>query len=313
MSIVRPIVSVSGGKDSLATAILSLEQHPDTARFVMADTGHEHPLTIEYVTEYLAPRLGRPIEIVRAEFSREIAQKRFYIENKWPGKGVPDDIVRRALEVVKVTGNPFLDLCLWKGRFPSRMAQFCTQHLKRYPLERYLMDRMSEDGGIIESWRGVRRDESERRRAAVERELMAEGYWIVQPIVGWTAQEVVDFARERGFKLNPLYMMGMGRVGCMPCINATKDEILAISWRAPEHIDRVRDWESLVGMASKRGFASFFTERAEDDDETPEETFERGNIDEKVQWARTSRGGKQLDMIRMSPPPACASSYGLCE
>jgi 3'-phosphoadenosine 5'-phosphosulfate sulfotransferase (PAPS reductase)/FAD synthetase len=312
LSIVRPIVSISGGKDSLACAILALDQFPDTVRFVMADTGNEHPLTLAYVNDYLTQRLNHPIEIVRAEFTREIAQKRLYVETKWPGKGVPDDIVARTLAVLQPTGNPFLDLCLWKGRFPSRMAQFCTQHLKRYPLDRYLMERVSE-GGEVESWRGVRKAESERRKNALARERMAEGYWIVQPIVEWTAQEVVDFARTRGFKHNPLYMMGMGRVGCMPCINSSKDEILAVSWRAPEHIDKIEEWESLVGAASKRGFASFFTERAEDDDETPSETFDRANIREKIRWAQTSRGGKQFDMIRTSPPPACASVYGLCE
>jgi hypothetical protein len=36
---------------------------------------------------------------------------------------------RRALAVLHPTGNPFLDLCLWKGRFPSRKAQFCTEEL----------------------------------------------------------------------------------------------------------------------------------------------------------------------------------------
>ena len=29
---------------------------------------------------------------------------------------------RRALAVMYPSGNPFLDLCMWKGRFPSRMA-----------------------------------------------------------------------------------------------------------------------------------------------------------------------------------------------
>jgi hypothetical protein len=40
----------------------------------------------------------------------------------------------RAAEALRPSGNPFLDLCLWKGRFPSRMTQFCTQFLKTEPL-----------------------------------------------------------------------------------------------------------------------------------------------------------------------------------
>ena len=32
-----------------------------------------------------------------------------------------------------------LDLCIWKGRFPSRKAQFCTSELKTMPLVEYLV------------------------------------------------------------------------------------------------------------------------------------------------------------------------------
>jgi 3'-phosphoadenosine 5'-phosphosulfate sulfotransferase (PAPS reductase)/FAD synthetase len=53
-------------------------------------------------------------------------------------------------------------------------------------------------------------------------------------------------------KLNPLYFLGMSRVGCMPCINCRKDELLEISKRFPKYIDIKREWESLVSMASKR-------------------------------------------------------------
>jgi hypothetical protein len=36
-------------------------------------------------------------------------------------------------------------------------------------------------------------------------------------------------------------------------------------------------------------------------------------IDEVVRWAATSRGGRQFDMERAIPSPACSSRYGLCE
>jgi len=33
-----------------------------------------------------------------------------------------------------------------------------------------------------------------------------------------------------------------------------------------------------------------------------------------VEWARTSRGGRQFDMLAdLIEPTACASAYGLCE
>lgn len=306
------VVSVSGGKDSTATALLALDQHRGQCRFVFADTGNEHPLTLGYLRDYLPTKLGHPIETVRADFSRQIAGKRAYVETKWPEKGVPAEIVARALSVLHPTGNPFLDLCIWKGRFPSRKAQFCTQELKRYPLDAYLLDRIAEHDGPVESWRGIRRDESQNRSDAQERELTAEGYWIVHPIVSWTAQQVVDSVIGRGVALNPLYTQGMRRVGCMPCINCGKDELLEISKRFPEHIDKIREWEALVCLAAKRGWTTFFTDSA-DEDETDAAIFDRLRVDARVKWAQTSRGGKQYDFTRMADGPSCSSIYGLCE
>ena len=71
--LVMRVVSVSGGKDSTATALLALDVDPG-ARLVFADTGNEHPITLEYL-DYLRGRLNHPIDVVRADFSAEIARK----------------------------------------------------------------------------------------------------------------------------------------------------------------------------------------------------------------------------------------------
>jgi 3'-phosphoadenosine 5'-phosphosulfate sulfotransferase (PAPS reductase)/FAD synthetase len=118
---------------------------------------------------------------------------------------------RRALSVLHPTGNPFLDLCLWKGRFPSRKAQFCTEHLKR--------NMAVEAGYKVVSWQGIRRDESQNRRFAKEFERVGGGIWIYRPIVHWTAAQVFEHCAAHGLKPNPLYLQDMDRVGCMPCIN----------------------------------------------------------------------------------------------
>ncbi|MGR2664433.1 hypothetical protein ACUXVY_22910, partial [Chromobacterium haemolyticum] len=37
-------------------------------------------------------------------------------------------------------------------------------------------------------------------------------------------------------------------------------------------------------------------------------------IHQRVEWARTTRGGTQYDLLAdLDEPTACASSYGLCE
>jgi hypothetical protein len=132
------VVSMSGGKDSTATALLAIETFgPAHVRLVMADTGNEHDLTMEYALDYLPAALGIPVHVVRADLTKRIENKRIYVQEKWPGKGVPQHVIDTALAILHPTGNPFLDLCLWKGRVPSRKAQFCTQELKRYPLDAY--------------------------------------------------------------------------------------------------------------------------------------------------------------------------------
>ena len=71
----EPIVaaSVSGGKDSLAVALLAIERHGrENVRLVHARTGNEHELTDDYVQNYLPGALGLPIEYVRADFSHDI-------------------------------------------------------------------------------------------------------------------------------------------------------------------------------------------------------------------------------------------------
>jgi 3'-phosphoadenosine 5'-phosphosulfate sulfotransferase (PAPS reductase)/FAD synthetase len=317
------IVSISGGKDSTVTALVAIDRcGADNVRLVFADTGHEHPATVEYVRDYLPARLGLPVETVKADFRRQMAGKRAWIQKHWAAAGVPDHRIARALELLHPTGNPYLDMCLWKGRFPSRKAQFCTELLKSIPLNAYMSAApyfYDDEGREIpnESWRGVRRDESEARKGALEDDLDATQtgriFRIIQPIVTWTALEVFAFAASRGVEMNPLYRKGMKRVGCMPCINCTKDELLAIALQWPEEVERVAEWEGLVSEASKRGATTFFHGNIDIADATPEQIYAAVNIGQMIGWAKTSRGGKQYDMLRGLPQDGCSSQYGLCE
>ncbi|STV76423.1 PUA domain (predicted RNA-binding domain) [Klebsiella michiganensis] len=80
---VRHVISLSGGKDSLALWLLSREWDIVSV-VIFADAGHEHPLTYEYIS---------------------------LLEQNYP------------------RGIPFLDLCIWKGRFTTSRARFCTFEL----------------------------------------------------------------------------------------------------------------------------------------------------------------------------------------
>ncbi|MGL9687647.1 MAG: hypothetical protein ACQBVK_02560, partial [Candidatus Phytoplasma sp. TWB_XP] len=71
---------------STATACLAIEQAERrgyTPRFLFADTGNEHDITIEHVA-YLADALGITIETVRADFTDRFPARRAAIARDWP-------------------------------------------------------------------------------------------------------------------------------------------------------------------------------------------------------------------------------------
>lgn len=310
------LVSVSGGKDSTATLLVALATHGhESVRAVFADTGNEHEATYDYV-RYLESATGVSIKWIKQDFTEWWWHRREYVATKWalPHRdwptGVPAEIVARVLKVFDAgpTGNPYLDLCVIKGRFPSRKAQFCTQYLKTEPLTEYALE-LIEEYGAVESWQGVRADESEARRWLPQYEYRGGAYGVYRPILRWNVADVFEAHTAAGIKPNPLYSQGMNRVGCMPCVNASKDEILAISKRFPGHIERVAMWEDMVSLTSKRSNATFFPAPGANDT-----ARERGNIWQVVLWSQTQRGSKTPDWIRqMEEPALCASSYGLCE
>lgn len=312
---IRHVVSVSGGKDSAATLLIALERFGrERVIPIFCDTGNEHEAVYEYL-DYLELALEIKIKRLKSNFEVEIANKRMFIARdkrtgrkngkklRWTNKAK-----RRALAVLQPTGNPYLDLCLWKGRFPSRKAQFCTEHLKRNPAVEFQLA-LQDQGYVVVSWQGIRRDESMNRRNAKKFECIGPGFYMFRPIVDWTAAQVFAYCGSKGIHANPLYLQGMGRVGCMPCINANKAELAQIARRFPEHIERIHEWEGMVVQASKQQAATFIPAPGI----TPDQAKDHG-IYQVIEWAKTTRGGKQFDLLADSADiTACASSYGLCE
>jgi 3'-phosphoadenosine 5'-phosphosulfate sulfotransferase (PAPS reductase)/FAD synthetase len=312
------VVSVSSGKDSDATLAQALQRVPrERVRAVICDTGNEHELVWEHIA-YLERRFGIKVEVLRADFTAEIAAKRLFIARdvrtgrtrngrriRWSNKAK-----RRALAVMHPSGNPFLDLCMWKGRFPSRKAQFCTQELKTAMLVQY-QQALVEAGHRVVSWQGVRRDESPNRRNAKRFERLQPRTYAFRPLVDWTAEQVFAYLAAHDIEPNALYRQGAKRVGCMPCINVSKGELREIAVRWPEHPSRISEWEQRVGACSKRGFSTFMADAHSAKDRR--QVFADLNVWARIEWAKTTRGGKQYDLLGNDEPTACASAYGLCE
>ena len=298
------IISLSGGKDSTALLLRAIELHVEFEA-VFADTGHEHEETYKYI-DYLEKRLGIKIRRIKADLTQRVLNKKKTIETKWRKDGVDEEIIQSALDNLKPTGVPMLDLAIWKGGFPSRLRQFCTQELKVVPMIEQVYEPIWKSGKEIIVWQGIRRSESKARENAKEFEQLPDGYYAYRPLVEWTARDVFDMHDKHSVDPNPLYKLGMGRVGCMPCINTGKKEMFQIQMRFPEVIDRMEEWERIVSKVSKQGKATFFTI----------DKLQGDGIRERAKWSRTKWGGKEEDkekILEMEEIPTCASIYGLCE
>lgn len=372
---IQHLVNVSGGKDSTATYLKAIESGRPF-RAVFADTGNEDQRVYDYIAE-LPGRTGGPVvEIVRADFTRQLAQHRDYLLKAWPAELVagragawkwrprkmtdqerdagsklapaspapPTDNVfdayrapvtepngvwtwsagyepmaeSQALEIARIaaelhapTGNPFLDLCISKGRFPSRMAQFCTEELKTVPIVEQIVLPMLKAGPVLQ-WLGIRADESANRAKQPRYNRHESGSMVWRPIFDWSVQQVWDQHRRHGIEPNPLYALGMGRVGCMPCVNCRKSELRTIADLFPEHIDRIDQWEQIVAAANKRRSATFFPAVTDPTDVDRPGTYSR--IHMLVEWSRTARGGRQFDLFfQKQAGGGCTSDLALCE
>lgn len=307
---IASILGYSGGKDSTAAGLHLVEMGVEL-NAVFADTGNESEKTIDYI-QYINDQVF-PVKTIRADFSEQIANKRKYVSEKWHEKGVPDWIVRNALDVLKPTGIPFLDLCLLKGRFPSTKAKFCTTELKVFPTYEQIIDPALEAGYIVHNYTGVRRDES-KARADTPLEIVKQedssGHPILiikNPLAEWTVDHVFTLHKKHGVKPNPLYMEDASRVGCFPCIMSRKGEIRMIHSRYPHHIERIREWERLVALASKRQDATMFSPN-----KIPGNSI--NHIAQVVEWSKTARGGRQFGIFEAKEDTSsCSSIYGLCE
>ena len=265
-------INVSGGKDSTALLLWTLDEGLPNCRYVYADTKHEHPAVYDYL-DYLQHKTGVTIERVESE--------------------------------------GFLELCKRKGRFPSVKARFCTEELKVLPLAKH-MD--SEEPCSADNphnvFVGVRREESPSRANLPESMFHNYKYPPRQcsyqlrhhPLLDLYAQDVFDLHRKHGIEPNPLYKMGMHRVGCFPCILARRAELKTLFKAFPETVDRLRAWEDEVNLTSKEGIASFFAE-----DKYPRGA--KGNIDVFV---AALDAGPELPGLEQDTG-GCMSIYGLCE
>lgn len=287
MSNTKHIVGFSGGIDSQACARWVLNRYPKEDVILTNSNagGNEHPITEQFIDWYSAN--VHPVMKIHAKVS-DIWRTEGFAETR----GFDSEEELTFPRMIEIKGAP-----------PSRKRQFCTEILKLAPQKRVL-SQLFGVGGELEGcdfirYTGIRRDESASRK---NRAFEDWDTWfdckLIAPIADWTKRMCFEYIKAHGEKYNPLYEMGFGRVGCAPCINSGKEDILNWSARFPEMIEKLRGWERQSGK-------TFFPPMVPG--------MALNYIDEVVEWAKTSRGGRQQPFPIFHEREACESKYGLCE
>lgn len=272
----RHIVCFSGGKDSTALVLWAKENLPEFTT-VFCDTGWEHPITYAYVEEINQSLLGGGLRYVHSSKYADM-------------------------------------MACWLDHhmFSNNQARFCTEDMKIEPLHTFF-DGLDDE---VTAYQGVRADESYKRRSATEREWVdgGGGYWMERPLLRWNAEQVFEYLKKHGIQPNPLYLMGMSRVGCFPCIHANHRDLKAYLVATPEIKDRLISAETK--MRERTGKIRTF--------------FRHGFIPDRFCSIHAEHNGRKLciptaeDVFRyiesvdenqlpLLPARSCMSVYNLCE
>lgn len=231
-----------------------------------------------------------------------------YNDTKWEWEGtykyleyLNERVLGGRLLVLESEG--MVALAARKKRFPSSQARFCTEALKIKPLVTYLQSLEEE----YEVWIGKRRDES-RARANTQFREWSDTYdcWVNNPLADWPVEKVFEIHAKYGVDPNPLYKIGMRRVGCFPCINSGLKELKAILTYHPERFDELEQYEADLGRS--------FWGPGTIPDWACSNTDTNGAKYPSVSDVRRylSDNPNALNLFDVQPP-ACMSVYGLCD
>ncbi|BAR50432.1 hypothetical protein TFKS16_0076 [Tannerella forsythia KS16] len=287
------IVTFSGGKDSLAALLWVRNNMSKRFTTVFCDTGWESELTYKYIDE-IDRKLNLNIVMLKSK--------------KYDG---------------------LVDLSEKKTRFPSSRRRFCTSELKIIPMIDYLLDVVNDDFIVVQGIRGAESasraamnascnyfkyylnpykvDKNGKskfhtyRRKEILRFCEAHATDVIRPVFGWSSTQVVNYILDNGLEPNPLYRMGMKRVGCFPCVMCGLSELHQIATRFPERIIEIAEYE-------KKICSSFFGP------DKISRKFYKGEyplVYDVVKYANNKYDAGQLFDDREAT--TCMSYYGLCE
>lgn len=265
------LVQYSGGKDSQAALIWAVNKYGSkNVTAIFCDTEWEHKATYKHIKEtcrnlgvkliILKSKVGGMIGLAKMKKRFPSSQARFCTEHL---KVIPfiDYVIDNCKDILVVQG-----IRADESIKRSKMQSQCT--LFKYYFEPYIKNSI-----IVEHLEASNRKLTKRQEAKFikAKKRLAEGKEdpkyhtyrkkeviefskkyatdIIRPHFDKSSQYVIDFIIDNGQLPNPLYYMGVKRVGCWPCIMFGHNEMLQIIRRNPERIDEIAAIEIETGSS----------------------------------------------------------------
>jgi len=299
------VVSVSGGKDSTAVALL-LKELGLPFRALHLQTGWETDTTDRFVSDVLPGSIGVDIDFAAADI--QLDEKREAIALR----------IEEQMGLSSGCTSPMVRLILHRGMFSTRKRRVCTQELKVFPASRYYDTLDADPISVV----GVRAAESARRAKMTEWEdLHVRGHAPVvqwRPIIDWSLADVIAIHRRHGAPLNAEYNSAT-RVGCMPCIHARKSDLRHLAERYPERVETIRLLEEAVFHLAAERYAAK-GETFESLGYTPPAFFQapvgrvgaNWPIDDMIDWAQSAHNRPGQPALLHERAGGCLR-WGYCE
>lgn len=231
------VICISGGKDSSATTELAIRSG-EPVEFMHNHTTADAPETVRFVRQEFKrlEELGYKCTLNLPKYKGERTSMWELIPQKLMP---PTRLARYCCSVLKETGGA--------GRFIATGVRWAESSSRKNTRGIY------EKLGSTKNTKIILNNDNDDKRMLFEN-CRLQSKRIVNPIIDWSDDDVKQFNEDAKKPLNPLYICGFNRVGCVGCPMAGRHGREVEFQRWPKYKDMyIRAFDRMLDERIKRG------------------------------------------------------------